>query len=178
MWVSSDAFIAPVKGYEEMKRFYARMAKELDWVPGAVLGANPQIAPAMVEYRKTASNLNGMPLLSMVSVGMAGQGAQQASADNQKQSSNGGAANGGAANGGNANSGNPITHGIGGLFGKKKNKDDAAQGDSSANASNPSPPGSLMDTTIEVTSVSTNAVDAALFQIPEGYKQIQAKGVQ
>jgi hypothetical protein len=169
MWVSSDAFIAPVKGYDEMKRFYARMAKELDWVPGAVLGANPQIAPAMVEYRKTAANLSGMPLLSMVSVGMSGQpGAQQASADDQKQSSNGG----------NPNGGNPITHGIGGIFGKKKKKDDTTQEDASANASNPSPPGSLMDTTIEVTSVSTNAVDAALFQIPEGYKQIQAKGVQ
>ncbi len=164
MWVSSDAFIAPVKGYDEMKRFYARMAKELDWVPGAVLGANPQIAPAMVEYRKTAANLSGMPLLSMVSVGMSGQpGAQQASTDDQKQSSNGS---------------NPITHGIGGLFGKKKKKDDTTQDDASANASNPSPAGSLMDTTIEVTSVSTNAVDAALFQIPEGYKQVQAKGMQ
>jgi len=157
MWVSSDAFIAPVKGYEEMKRFYVRMAKELDWVPGAIFGANPQISPAMVEYRKTAANLNGMPLLSMVSVGMAGQpGAPAASADNQK------------------NSGNPITHGIGGIFSKKK-KDDT-QDDSSANSA--SAPGSMMDTTIEVTSVSTSAVDASLFQIPQGYKQIRAKGVQ
>ncbi len=162
MWVSSDAFIAPVKGYDEMKRFYTRLAKELDWVPGAVLGANPQIAPAMVEYRKTAANLSGMPLLSMVSVGMSGQpGAQQASSDDQKQSSNSG--------------GNPITHGIGGLFGKKKSKDEAAQEDASKSSS---PSGSLMDTTIEVTSVSTSAVDASLFQIPQGYKQVQAKGAQ
>lgn len=167
MWVTSDAFIAPVKGYDEMRRFYARLAKELDWVPGAVLGANPQVAPAMVEYRKTAANLSGMPLLSMVSVGMSGQpGAQQASSDDQKQSSN------------SNSGGNPITHGIGGIFGKKKKKDDASQ-DDSANASNsPSPNGSLMDTTIEVTSISTKAVDAALFQIPQGYKQVQAKGAQ
>jgi hypothetical protein len=159
MWVSSDAFVAPVKGYEEMKRFYGRLAKELDWVPGAVLGANPQIAPAMVEYRKTATNLTGMPLLSMISVGMTGQpGSQQAAADDQKQSSN---------------SGNPIK-GIGGIFGKKKNKDDAAQND----AKSSSPSGSLMDTTVEVTSVSNKAVDAALFEIPQGYKQIPAKGAQ
>ncbi|HKD81868.1 MAG TPA: hypothetical protein VKH81_19395 [Candidatus Angelobacter sp.] len=156
MWVSSDSFIAPVKGYDEMKRFYARLAKELDWVPGAVLGANPQIAPAMVEYRKTAATLTGMPLLSMVSVGMAGQ---QASADDQKQTANSG--------------GNPITQGIGGMF-KKKKKDDAAQDDTSAKPA----PNSLMDTTIEVTSVSTSAVDAGLFQIPQGYKQIPAKGMQ
>jgi hypothetical protein len=35
-----------------------------------------------------------------------------------------------------------------------------------------------MDTTIEVTSVSTSAVDAGLFQIPQGYKQIQTKSAQ
>ncbi|HET9284545.1 MAG TPA: hypothetical protein VFR24_21535 [Candidatus Angelobacter sp.] len=167
MWVNSDSYIAQVKGYDEMKRFYQRLAKELDWVPGAVFGANPQVAPAMVEYRKTAANLSGMPLLSMVSVGMSGQpGAQQASSDDQKQSSN------------SNSGGNPITHGIGGIFGKKKKKDDASQ-DDAANASNSqSPSGSLMDTTIEVTSISTNTVDAALFQIPQGYKQVQAKGAQ
>ena len=104
MWVDSDAYIAPVKGYDEVKRFYQRMAKEMDWVPGAMMGGNAQVAPAMVEYRKNATALNGMPLLSLVSVGMAGQpGApQQASHDDQKSS------------------GNPITGGIGGIFGRKK----------------------------------------------------------
>jgi hypothetical protein len=161
MWVDSDSYIAPVKGYDEVKRFYQRMAKEMDWVPGAMMGGNAQIAPAMVEYRKSATALNGMPLLSLVSVGMAGQpGApQQTSHDDQKSS------------------GNPITGGIGGLFGKKKKKDDAAQDDKSD--SKPSgTPGSLMDTSTEVTSVSTNTVDANLFQVPEGYKQVEAKNVQ
>ena len=164
MWVNSDSWIAPVKGYDELKRFYQKLAKELDWVPGAVLGANPQITPAMVEYRKSAANLNGMPLLSMVSVGMEGQPGQQQQAahEDQKQS------------------GNPITHGIGGMFGKKKKKEDAAQDDSAKSASSgPGAPGnSLLDTTIEVTSVSTSTVDAGLFEIPAGYKQVQAKGAQ
>jgi len=159
MWVDSDAYIAPVKGYDEVKRFYQRMAKEMDWVPGAMMGGNAQIAPAMVEYRKSATALNGMPLLSLVSVGMAGQpGApQQTSHDDQKSS------------------GNPITGGIGGLFGKKKKKDEAAQDDSS-NSKPVGAPGSLMDTTTEVTSVSTNAVDANLFKVPDGYKQVETKG--
>ena len=163
MWVNSDAWIAPVKGYDEMKRFYQKLAKELDWVPGAVLGANPQITPAMVEYRKSAANLNGMPLLSTVSVGMEGQGQQQQQAahEDQKQS------------------GNPITHGIGGMFGRKKKKEDAAQDDSSAkSAGSTAPANSLLDTTTEVTSVSTGTVDAGLFEIPQGYKQVQTKGAQ
>jgi hypothetical protein len=164
MWVNSDQWVAPVKGYDEVKHFYMRLAKELDWVPGAVLGANPQISPAMVEYRKSAATLNGMPLLSMVSVGMTGQaGAPQAasqSSDDKKSS------------------GNPITSGIGGIFGRKKKKDDAAQDSSSGNSAPAGTPGSLMDTTIEVTSVSANALDAGLFQIPAGFKQVPAKGMQ
>jgi hypothetical protein len=144
MWVDSDSYIAPVKGYDEVKHFYQRMAKELDWLPGTMMGGNAQIAPAMVEYRKSATALNGMPLFSLVSVGMAG---------------------------------NPITGGIGGLFGKKKKKDDAAQDDQS-NAKPSGAAGSLMDTTSEVTSVSTSAVDANLFKVPDGYKQVEAKNVQ
>jgi len=161
MWVDSDSYIAPVKGYDEVKHFYQRMAKEMDWVPGAVLGANPQIAPAMVEYRKNATALNGMPLLSLVSVGMAGQpGApEQTSRDDQKQSAN------------------PLSGGIGGLFGKKKKKDDAAQQNDSGSAPNGTP-GSLMDTATEVTSVSTTAVDANLFKVPDGYKQVDPRNVQ
>ena len=160
MWVDSDAYLAPVKGYDEVKHFYQRMAKDLDWLPGTMMGGNAQIAPAMVEYRKSATALSGMPLLSLVSVGMAGQpGApQQASHDDQESS------------------GNPISS-IGGLFGKKKKKDDADQDDKSG--SKPSgAPGSLMDTSTEVTSVSTSAVDANLFKIPDGYKQVEAKNVQ
>jgi hypothetical protein len=159
MWVDSDAYIAPVKGYDEVKHFFQRMAKEMDWVPGAMMGGNPQLAPAIVEYRKSAAALNGMPLLSLVSVGTAGQPGtpQQTSHDDQKSS------------------GNPITGGIGGLFGRKKKKDDAAQDDKSTPSGTP---GSLMDTSTEVTSISTSAVDASLFQVPAGYKQIEAKNVQ
>ena len=128
MWVDSDSFVAPVKGFDEAKKFYQRLAKELDWVPGTMMGANPQLAPAMVEYRKSAAALNGMPLYSMVSVGMAGEGQsgvqQQPSHDDQQQSG-----------------GNPLTKGIGGLFGKKKKKDDAAKQDDNSGSSNATPSG-------------------------------------
>jgi hypothetical protein len=159
MWVDSDSYIAPVKGYDEVKHFYQRMAKEVDWLPGTMLGANPQIAPAMVEYRKSATALNGMPLFSLVSVGMAGeQGAPQQTSHDEKSS------------------GNPISS-IGGIFGKKKKKDDAAQDDKS-DSKPTGAAGSLMDTSTEVTSVSSNAVDANLFKIPDGFKQVEAKNVQ
>jgi hypothetical protein len=162
MWVNSDAYIAPVKGYEEMKKFYMKMAKELDWLPGAMFGGNTQISQPMVEYRKSAAALNGMPLLSYVSVGMGpnpgttGQAAAQANPSPEKKE------------------GNAISKGLGGMLGGfgKKNKNDSAAQNTSASGQ---PSSSLMDMTSEVTSISNSSVDASLFEVPTDFKQIEAK---
>jgi hypothetical protein len=159
-WVASDSWLAPVKGSDEVKRFYTRMAKELNWLPGAVMGGgNTQIAPAMVEYRKDVSNLNGFPLLQYVSVGGAGTGQPQQA---EKQS-------------GSSSPGGAIAKGIGGLFGKKKKKEDETAQQDTSSDSKTAAANSLMDMTIEVTSVSTDAVDAGVFDVPQGYKQVEQK---
>ena len=149
MWVSADSWIAPVRGYDEVKHFYMRMAKELDWVPGAALGGNAQISPAMVEYRKSANDLNGMPLQSLVSVGMGTADAAARPAKSEEKES----------------SGNPITRGIGGVFSKKKKHDDDDQEKAPAGVA-----GSLMDMSMEVTSISVKPIDASLFEVPAGFK--------
>ncbi|HEX7287996.1 MAG TPA: hypothetical protein VF532_17545 [Candidatus Angelobacter sp.] len=165
MWLTSDAYVAPVKGEDELKHFYMRMAKELDWVPGAVFGGNPQMSPAIVEYNKSAATAKGMPLLTYMSMGMGAVGAagapQPASqATPEKKES----------------SGNVVSKGLGGMLsmGRKKKKDDSEQegkeGSAPAGAT-----GSLMDTTIEVTSFSTSAVDSSLFTVPADFKQVQPK---
>jgi len=47
MSMNSDSWIAPsVPGYDEVRQFYIRMAKELDWLPGTMgnmMGMNPQM---------------------------------------------------------------------------------------------------------------------------------------
>lgn len=150
-WVNADDYIAPVKGYDEVKRFYVRLAKELDWVPGAVFGGNAQINQPMIEYRKSAATLNGMPLLSYVSVGMGpnpgttGQAAAEATPEKK---------------------GNVVTKGLGGMFGRK-NK----QNDSEASAGKTA---SLMDMQMTVTSISNKPVDAALFEVPAGFTEQKA----
>ncbi len=161
-WVNSDNYVAPVKGYDEVKRFYAKMSKELDWVPGAVMQGNPnvQINQPMIEYKKNLEKLNGMPLLSFVSVGMGpnpGTTGQDAAAAPEKKE------------------GNAITKGLGGMmggFGKHKQKDSSE--DDSAKAPS-AQGGSLMDMTTTVTSFSNSAVDAGLFEIPAGFKQVEKK---
>ncbi|MBZ5523000.1 MAG: hypothetical protein LAP21_12245 [Acidobacteriia bacterium] len=152
MWTSSDEWLAPVTGYDEMKHFNMRLAKEFEWLPGEVFGGNAQMAPAMAELRKNSVKLEGMPLLMNTSVGFSGTG-QPGQSPQAEQS------------------GNPLSKGIGGLFGKKKKKDDDAQQPAEAGSTT----GSLMDMTVEVTAVSTSKLDAGLFGIPAGYKQVEPK---
>jgi hypothetical protein len=67
-----------------------------------------------------------------------------------------------------------MAKGLGGLFGKKKNQDEAPSAQNSQNPPPPSTPGSLMEMTIEVTSFSNSALDSSLFEIPSGFTRVQA----
>jgi hypothetical protein len=155
MWVNADIYVAPVKAYDDVKRFYMKMAKELDWVPGEAFGSsgNVQISQPMIEYHKSLADLTGMPLLSYVSVGSGpnpgttGQAATEQPTPEKK--------------------GNVVSRGLGGMFGKKKDEPDQKEASGKS--------GSLMDMTTEVTSITPGAVDPALFQIPEGFKQVEPK---
>ncbi len=190
--VSSDAWVASsVKGYEEIQDFYTRMAREMNWLPGVALGGNPQMAKGMMELKKSAAALEGLPLLQYASIGMAGMppgeagtgaAAAQPSTEpasapepaSEKVSSPAGA----------------VTKKLGGLFGgfgrkKKKQEQPAEQTAPSAVAPSASeaaqaerPPSaagaaSLADMTIEVTSFSSDPIDPTLFEIPAGYRQVQ-----
>jgi len=62
--------------------------------------------------------------------------------------------------------------GLGGMFKKKKEQ----QKQEESQAANPNPattPGSLMDMQTEVTSYSSDSLDASLFAPPAGYTQTQ-----
>jgi len=156
-WVTSDSWIAPVKGYDELKSFYVHMAKELDWLPGAVFSSNVQMNMASVELQKSTAKLSGLPLLQYTSMGFGQPGSTSTGQAQQQQQQ----------------SGNPITKGLGGIFGKKNKQDNPQQ----PNAGAQTTAGSLMDMTIEVTSVSTSALDPSLFDVPAGFKQVESKGL-
>lgn len=156
MWVNADTYVAPVKAYEDVRRFYVKMAKELNWVPGEVFSGNVQISQPMIEYRKSLANMTGMPLLSYVSVGAGpNPGTTGQNAPEKKDS------------------GNVVKKGLSGMFGGlgKKKKDDSGQQQSGSTSGS----GSMMDMTTEVTSITPGAVDASLFEVPAGFKQLEPK---
>jgi hypothetical protein len=168
--VNSDQWIAQdVPGYSEVRNFYLKMAKELDWVPGQMKQtmANSNVQLSLAELRKNnIAHITGMPMISYVSMSMAGTGAQagatqpaqqpppQQTEDNSVPTSASAA----------------VMKGLGGMF-KKKQQQNAQ---TSGNTANPaSTPGSLMDMETEITSYSSESLDASLFEPPAGYVQVQ-----
>ncbi len=195
--VSSDMWVAStVQGYQEIQKFHERMAKELNWVPGASFGANPQMARAMLELQKGGAALNGLPLLQYASMGMTGMpqpsagGAQsqgqkesQASQAQTTQSEPGKSANSEETSQTITSPRDALAKGLGGVlggFGKKKKKQETEQTSIGSSTSTPPPgqagsgSGSLADMTIEVTSFSSDPLDAALFEVPVGFRQVEA----
>ncbi|MGH9513543.1 MAG: hypothetical protein ACRD2U_15545 [Terriglobales bacterium] len=178
MTMNSDAWIAPeVPGYDEVRQFYMRMAKQLDWLPntmGKMMGMNPQMGPAMQEFQKNLATVKGMPLLQNVSFGMSAAGVPQdqtAASPQAPPPSDDQASVPTSAR-------DAIGKGIGGVFGgfgrkkKKQNQDAQAQPDSTSPQS-ASASGSLMEMQVEVTQYSTKPLEKDLFDIPTGYTQVQ-----
>ncbi len=184
----SDAWLAPeVPGHEQLRDFFEKMAREMDWAPGqfGAMGQNPMLGQAMTEFRKNAAKLKGLPLLQNVSFGLEGMTLtpdQQAKVDAaQKQ---------GQAQQAQQDSSLPtsardaITKGLGGMmggFGRKKKQDATPATDASASGAAAGQPvqsaqmsNSMMDMTIEVTSYNSNSLDRSLFEIPAGYTQVQS----
>lgn len=194
-WVmNADSWIAPLPGYDELTQFYMRMAREMDWMPGQIMGGNMMMSQAMQEFKKNQMKLKGMPLLQNTSFTMAlppGAQAQQAQAQQQAQAAQQqqqaqqqkSAAEQAATTMPPTSGKDALTRGIvGGLMGgfghKKKQQQEQQQQQQQAQGASGQPgnanSGSMMDVSTEVTSFSRAPLDATLFDIPAGYTLVQA----
>ncbi|HEV2423589.1 MAG TPA: hypothetical protein VGZ29_02050 [Terriglobia bacterium] len=171
-WVKSDQYVASsVPGSEEVREFQQAMAKELDWVPGEMFGNNPQVSAGMAELRKNSA-AQGFPMLQYVSLGMGvpGQATGANSTANSNQPPPPQSSSAIDVTNPRAAAAQSLGKMLGGFHRKKKNND---QTDNTAGATPPpADPGALMQMTVEVTSLSTDPLDASLFVAPAGYQQI------
>ncbi len=202
-FVSDQWLAPGVPGYREIQEFYKRMAQSINWVPtSGMFNINPQMAKGMEELKKNSTALEGLPMLQYISMYMGGmngqpgqpqaspQPNQQGSAQSGSQSSNGGTPDSEAKNQAPSSPGSAISQGVGNMlggfggFGRKKKKQqdqqqqDASQNPAPASGSAQTPPpatssNSFMDMTVEVTSFSSESLPSSLFDIPEGYKQVE-----
>jgi hypothetical protein len=188
MWMAAE-----IPGYGEVREFQRRMAAKLGTVFSA--GANPmqmmrpEMGKGMAAMATEMSKLKGTPVLQVMRMGSTPDGKPLPAASeapelsqSQSQGPNAGDAAGraaaGAATGAAASSAQNqvgrlggLAGGMGGLggFGRRKQQDQAQA---------PQAPGAggglLMESTTEMSGFSAGPVDAAMFEIPAGFKQVES----
>lgn len=183
MNITTDAWYAPVPGYDEVKAFHQKMAVKMGYIFGSGMGqiaqmgmGQPNMQKGMEEVAKELSKVDGVPVESLVKMGGSaalGAGGDAAASQpppqqqqQQQQSQGGGLA--GAALG--------RLGGFGGL-GRRKNNDQQQQAppnQTSGQAGGQAPTSAtLMEMTMSLTSFSPGVADASKFEIPAGYKQVE-----
>lgn len=186
MVVTSDMWLAPaVPGYGEIRAFYERMAKTVNWFPEMSFGAaaGPS-ARGMQGLMRESAKLDGIPVLQIVRMGMKGEAVdetaiqQMASSEQPQVDVKGAAAESaaGAIAGGLAGR----LGGLGGLGRRKKTETKAEEKPAPAaqpaaqtpkeDLGVPGAPASLMIVRTEMTGFSS-AVDASKLEVPAGFKQ-------
>jgi hypothetical protein len=136
------------------------------------MNVNPQMGPAMEEFRKNAVKLKGMPLLQTMSFGSAGSGAQATNTQTAPQDQSPQQSKDQDSSPSSARE--SIGKSLGGVFGhKKKQEQKESDSSSGSSAQSASSSGSLMDMQVEVTSYSSDSLNKSLFATPEGYNLVQ-----
>jgi hypothetical protein len=152
------------------------------------------MSKGMAEVVKEMSKLDGIPVLQVVRMGASGTGApSEAEIEAQRQSATtqqepaptvsdaAGTAAAGAATSRTGRVG-AIAGGLGGFgrFGRRKQQEQQPQQQPSAEQAQTQAPaasgagaGTLMELTTELTSFSSGSVDAAKFEVPAGFKQVE-----
>jgi hypothetical protein len=190
MWLIADA-----PGYDEVKSFNMRMAKELAMDTEmnsmtALLSTQPGAGQAMADMKEEMAKMAGIPVLQVMRMGMTANGeplptpsqeaAQTPPANSEKAAENNKPAQD-----------NSVASSLGGMLGgggfgslmRHKSKKNAQNSDTASNgtAQNASaqnggttPPGVLLETSTHRSNFSAGSVDTASFEVPAGYKQVDS----
>jgi len=163
MIVYADSWIAPsVPGYNEARAFYKKMAENIAWTPGGnAFMQRPDIIQGMAEVSKESAKLDGMPVFQTMTMGPEGTMPQDGT-DPKYQAQQQQAAQD------KPSVGSMLGGALGGKFGRKKDTPPPAASDNSQAS------GTLMESTTEMSNFSSNAVDGSLFEIPAGFKKVEA----
>jgi len=176
MVITTDVWVATApNGYAEVRDFYRRMGEKLNWTPGgSMFQSNPQVSEGMAEVYKEMGKLDGMPVFETVSMGVTGasgtaagsQPAAQTQQQDQQQPSQQQPSQQQPTSVSGA-----LGSALGGRFGfgRKKQTSQDQSGSSTGSSS-----GSLLEMTVEMSGFSSAPADPSLFEVPAGFKQVEA----
>jgi len=174
MNVISDMWLATgIAGYGEVRAFQERMAQKLAWTPGAsaFTQGRSDMAKGFADLQKEGAKLDGVPVLQVVSMTMAGEGQPGPPPPAAKKEEAPAPSIGGALG---------RLGGLGGLagLGRRKKEEPKAEDQPAPAATSSGAPGALMETTTEFSAFSTAPVDSAKFEVPAGFRQIESEMVK
>jgi hypothetical protein len=192
MEFSTDAWYAPIPGYDEVKEFHKKMAVKLGNIFGsgmqqiaqmaATQGGQANMSQGMEQVAKELSKIDGVPVESLIKMGASGTTSNgttagggdpsSAQAQPQRQESSSGSTGGGSSVGGSI-AGAALGR-LGG-FGRRKKDDspDQAPAQSQGGQNPQSGSGTLMEMTMTLTSFTSGPADTSKFEVPAGYKQVE-----
>ncbi len=175
MDIVSDMWMAPVAGSEEVRRLQKRMAEKLGMMPGenfsSLFAQRPEMAKGMADLYKEMTKVGGMPVEMVTKMG--GSGTESGASTN---SSSGGQQQTARPSVSDSATGSALGRlGLGGFGRKKKNTDQdqqqtASQPDASQNGS-----ATLLEMTTALSGFSSEPVDQSKFEVPTGFKQVDAE---
>jgi hypothetical protein len=163
MNIVSDAWMAPVAGYEEIKAFELKMAQKMGAIfrPGMAQQAmaNPDMVQGMAQAAKEMAKVDGVPIENVTRMGgsieelQAAGEAKPIEKPEEKQSTG------------------AVAAGIAGRlsgFGRKKEDKPAPASEEKQGSS------MLVEMTSERSLFSTTSVDASKFEVPAGFKETES----
>ena len=160
MTFDDDMWLAPsVTGYDEVRNFYVRMAKDTNWAPGG-LGRDPRAAQAFDEINRHSSELKGFPLAQSVKL---------CAATPPVPSKNHGDSYIPDASVPSSKT-DVMNQALSGMIGFGRHREQRRNEQTASGEANDSP--ALMTLKTEVTSFSSAPIDDAAFAIPAGYREI------
>ena len=168
MVITNDMWITPdIPGYEEIREFHKRMAAKMNWSldsgMGSMLASRPDMARGMANLSKEVSKMKGIPVMTVMKMTGEGQpGAAPAGTDGQTTTQQPKPAQ--------SPSISDALAGRFGGFGRKKKQTDSTQTPAADSS-----PGSLMETTTEMSGFSSAPVEPAKFAIPAGFKKVDPR---
>ncbi|MEO8657536.1 MAG: hypothetical protein ABI693_03660 [Bryobacteraceae bacterium] len=170
MWLAKD-----IKGYDQVREFYRRMAAKMSFMPGGMNAGmmQPGMMQGMSEVAKQAAKMDGVPVVQITRIGDTGVAAAEGQAGTAAPAPSSSDVAAAAIAGRLGRLG-----GLGG-FGRKKKTEDApppAEQPKPEDAkAAPAATGALMEMTTELKSFSTASVDASKLQVPAGFQQVESE---
>jgi hypothetical protein len=184
MALTSDLWMIPnAPGYDEVRQFNLRMAKELSSDLNAtsmlsMFNSQPGASEALADLKKETAKMSGIPVQQFVRMGVTANGeplppptadsaAQNNSATEKPNDNKGGFGSLGKALGGSS---------LGGFMKHKSSQQptNSTPTDSSSQSSSQPSSAVLLESATELSNFSAGPVDTAAFDIPAGFKEVES----